>query len=186
LQQNPSARPAGRIAVLVVALAALSMLAALVLTDRAAASGGISAGSTEPGKIENARLVNGRAVPPESAPRRIKRVIRAANEIRKKPYKWGGGHSRWRDSGYDCSGAVSYALRGGRMLKTPLDSNGLARWGRKGKGKWLTVFGARSHAYMVVAGLRFDTANHGEKGPRWSKRLRSVSENYKKRRWRNL
>jgi cell wall-associated NlpC family hydrolase len=180
-----STRPAGRHLV-AAALTALLMLGSLVLVDRAAASGGVSAGGTEPGKIEKARLVDGKAIPPKSAPRKIKRVIRAANEIRRKPYKWGGGHARWNDSGYDCSGAVSYALRGGRMLSQPLNSSGLARWGRKGKGKWLTVFGARSHAYMVVAGLRFDTSGTGGKGPRWSKKLRSTSENYNKRRWRNL
>lgn len=108
-------------------------------------------------------------------------MIAAANRIRKKPYRWGGGHGRWKDKGYDCSGAVSYALHGGRFLSSPLDSSGLARWGKRGKGRWITVYGARSHAYVVVAGLRFDTAMVRGDGPGWSKRLRSTPERYKKR-----
>jgi len=128
-----------------------------------------------------AKLVKGKAIAPESAPRRVKRVIKAANEIRNKPYRYGGGHSRWRDSGYDCSGAASYALHGGGLLKAPIDSSGMARYGRKGKGKWITVYGAPGHGYIVVAGLRFDTAMTKGDGPSWSRSLRSTPENYKKR-----
>jgi cell wall-associated NlpC family hydrolase len=168
-----------------------ALATAMLLAAEAQANGGLSTGddgATQSNTVagDKAKLVKGKAIPPENAPTRIKKVIRAANKIRNKPYKWGGGHGSWEDSGYDCSGAVSYALRGGNLLKTPLDSRGLARWKQKGKGKWLTVFGANSHAYMVVAGLRFDTAMVKGNGPRWSKKLRSTPESYKKRRARKL
>ncbi len=103
------------------------------------------------------------------------RAITAANEINEKPYKWGGGHGSFKDRGYDCSGTVSYVLRGARMLKSPLDSSGLMSWGRKGKGKWITVYANGGHTFVEVAGLRFDTSGSGGKGPRWRKEKRSKS-----------
>jgi cell wall-associated NlpC family hydrolase len=165
--------------------ALLVLVLALVVPATASAGGGISADGTEAGGEtvagDKAKLVKGKAIPPESAPKRVKKVIAAANEIRNKPYKYGGGHGDWRDSGYDCSGAASYALRGGRFLKAPIDSSGMARFGKKGKGEWITVYGAPSHGYIVVAGLRFDTAMTKGDGPSWSRNLRSTPENYKKR-----
>jgi hypothetical protein len=159
----------------------------LMAVPASAGSGGTTAGGGGGGgghrtvKGDKAKLVKGRAVAPESAPRRVKQVIAAANEIRKKPYKYGGGHGSFKDSGYDCSGSVSYALHGGNLLRHPLDSTGLAHWKSRGKGHWITVFGAPSHAYMIVAGLRFDTSmTHGD-GPSWSTKMRSTPENYRKR-----
>jgi len=99
----------------------------------------------------------------------VRKVIAAANRIRNKPYKWGGGHGSWNDSGYDCSGSVSYALHGGRLLRAPLDSSGFMHWARGGKGHWITVYSNPSHAFMVVAGLRFDTSMTRGNGPGWSK-----------------
>ena len=111
------------------------------------------------------------AIAPDSAPQQVKDAIAAANEITDKPYRYGGGHGDWEDSGYDCSGAVSYALHGGDLLDRPLDSSGLARWGEAGRGEWITVYANSGHAYVVIAGLRFDTSAYndsgGEKGPRW-------------------
>lgn len=170
-------------------LAASMLLAALALTapTAEAASGGLNSTPSTAKKKERggetvkgskAKLRNGRAVPPESAPARVKKVIRAANKIRNKPYRYGGGHASFNDSGYDCSGAVSFALRGGKLLRAPLASGGLANWKQAGKGKWITVYGAPGHAYMVVAGLRFDTAMVSGNGPGWSKSLRSTPENY--------
>lgn len=104
-------------------------------------------------------------------PRRIQRVIAAANRIAHKPYLWGGGHGRFRSPGYDCSGSVSYALHGGKFLNQPRDSTGLARLGKSGKGKWFTVYANAGHAYIVIGKLRFDTA--GGNGPRWHKTSRS-------------
>ncbi len=133
-----------------------------------------------------AKLRKGKAIAPAEAPRVVQRVIAAANKIRNKPYKYGGGHGRWKDRGYDCSGAVSYALHGGKLLSSPLDSRGLAGFGKKRKGKWITVYGASSHAYMVVAGLRFDTSMVSGNGPGWSKSMRSTTERYTARHPRGL
>jgi len=122
----------------------------------------------ETGPAGKARLVGTRAVAPASAPAAVKRVIAAANRIRTTPYIWGGGHGRWQDAGYDCSGSVSYALHGARMLATPLTSGSFETWGEAGAGRWITIYANASHVYMVVAGLRFDTAGDTSgTGPRW-------------------
>jgi hypothetical protein len=143
-------------------------------------SGGVSVGQVPPPKQvarkrEAGPTVSGtRAVlrgtvayAPSRAPAAVKRVIWAANKIRHKPYKWGGGHAHWKDSGYDCSGAVSYALHGGGLIDYSLASTGFMHWGDSGNGRWITVFASSSHAFMIVAGLRFDTSGAGESGPRW-------------------
>jgi hypothetical protein len=101
-------------------------------------------------------------------------VIAAANRITGKPYRYGGGHARFRSSGYDCSGAVSFAMHGGGLLSHPLASTGFLRWGRRGHGAWITVYANAGHAYAVIAGLRFDTSGRGESGPRWRPRHRSA------------
>jgi hypothetical protein len=131
---------------------------------------------------KKAKLVNGRVIAPATAPTRVKRVIAAANRIVEKPYVYGGGHRPFvkglLDRGYDCSGAVSYALYGGRFLRSPLPSGAMMSWGRPGPGRWITVYAHGGHAYVVVAGLRFDTslrdpdAPGPSTGPRWSRTLR--------------
>jgi cell wall-associated NlpC family hydrolase len=129
---------------------------------------GTEAGEAEIGTAPKARLVGSRAVAPAAAPAAIKRVIAAANHIRTLPYIWGGGHGRWQDAGYDCSGAVSYALHGGKLLTSPLTSGSFESFGEAGAGRWITIYANASHAYMVVAGLRFDTAGDTSgTGPRW-------------------
>jgi len=100
-------------------------------------------------------------------------VIEAANKIRTKPYIWGGGHGRWWDKGYDCSGSVSYALHGGGLIDTQLDSTSFESWGSNGNGRWITIYANSGHAFMVVAGLRFDTS--GASPSRWQSDLRSGS-----------
>ncbi len=169
-------------------IAVLAILAAVALLPAATAQagGGLStnSGATVPGS--KAKLVGNRAVAPADAPKKVKKVIAAANRIRNKPYKWGGGHGNWKDKGYDCSGAVSYALHGGGLLKTPLDSTGLSRYGSKGKGAWISVYGNPSHAYMIVAGLRFDTSMTPGNGPGWSKTKRSTSGKFTVRHPRKL
>ena len=92
-------------------------------------------------------------------------AIDAANAIATTPYIWGGGHGSFESSGYDCSGAVSYALHGGGFLESPLDSTGLETWGEPGAGQWITVYANSGHAWMIIAGLAFDTV--GGPGPRW-------------------
>jgi len=167
------------------AAATIAMLAALLLTSApASAGGGLSVSNPKSGKPGKAKLLpNGKAIPPENAPRRVVRAIKAANRIRKTPYVWGGGHGGFKDNGYDCSGAVSYMLHGGRMLKRPLTSGSLAGWGRKGKGEWISVYANSGHTYAMVAGLRWDTS--GGPGPRWHKGKRSRS-GYAVRHYRGL
>ena len=124
-------------------------------------------GPTVPGALASLRGTAARA--PASAPTAVKRVIAAANHIRTTPYIWGGGHLSWAAKGYDCSGSVSYALHGGKLLESPLVSGSFTTWGEAGPGKWITIYANKSHVYMVVAGLRFDTGGDiaGETGPRW-------------------
>lgn len=102
---------------------------------------------------------------PSGAPPAVQAAIEAANAIATTPYVWGGGHGSFEDSGYDCSGAVSYALNGGGFLSSPLDSTGLSTWGEPGPGQWITVYANAGHAWVVIAGLAFDTS--GGAGPRW-------------------
>jgi cell wall-associated NlpC family hydrolase len=122
----------------------------------------------ETGPAGRARLVGSRAIAPANAPAAVKRAIAAANHIRTLPYIWGGGHGAWQDAGYDCSGAVSYALHGARLLTSPLTSGSFESWGEEGPGRWITIYANAAHAYMVIAGLRFDTAGDTSgTGPRW-------------------
>ena len=122
-----------------------------------------------------ARLTSdGYALAPADAPEEVKVVIRAGNRIAKKPYKYGGGHSAWRDSGYDCSGSISYALHGGGLVRRPLDSGEFMRYGEHGRGEWITVRANTGHAYMMVAGLRFDTSARRATGTRWTDVMRSA------------
>ena len=129
-----------------------------------------------PGPRERATLAaDGTAVAPASAPELVKRIIAAGNEIHDKPYRYGGGHGKWKDSGYDCSGSMSYAFHGAGMLEQALDSSGFARWGRAGAGRWVTIYANSGHSYMVVAGLRFDTSGRADAGSRWQGDQRSSS-----------
>jgi hypothetical protein len=129
---------------------------------------------TAPG--DKAQLTeDGLAIPPANAPEEVRKVIEAANEIAKTPYKYGGGHGRWKDSGYDCSGSVSYALHGGGLLETSMSSGGFTKWGEAGEGKWITIYAHGGHMYMVVAGLRFDTSGRSKTGSRWQRSMRSSS-----------
>lgn len=102
---------------------------------------------------------------PSAAPAAVAAAIEAANSIATTPYIWGGGHGSFESSGYDCSGAVSFALHGGGFLESPLDSTGLETWGEPGPGHWITVYANSGHAWMIIAGLAFDTV--GGPGPRW-------------------
>jgi hypothetical protein len=116
---------------------------------------------------------DGRAIAPASAPPEVAAAIEAANRIVGKPYKYGGGHGRWEESGYDCSGAMSYALHGAGLLDRALPSGDFMRWGEAGAGEWITVYAHGGHGYLVIAGLRFDTGwNNAGKGPRWSEEMR--------------
>lgn len=165
-------------------LAALGAALTLALAPTAASadcsstgSGGISSGSSacKPPAGAKAKLVRGEAIAPAIAPARVKAVIAAANRIRNKPYRYGGGHGRWWDSGYDCSGAVSYALHGGDFLDSPMPSGSFTQWEKRGLGRWITVFAHGGHMYALIAGLRWDTSMTPGDGPGWSAQMRSPS-----------
>ena len=103
---------------------------------------------------------------PRRAPAAVRAAVAAGNRLIGRPYVWGGGHQSFSARGYDCSGSVSYVLHAARLLSSPLDSSGLARWGRSGSGRWITIYANRSHAFMVVNGVRLDTSGRPS-GPRW-------------------
>ena len=156
------------------AMSALPMEASAACSDN---SGGFTPGSctTVAPAGSRAKLIDGKAVAPRNAPRVVKQVIAAANRIEEKPYRYGGGHGRWEDSGYDCSGAVSYALHGGGLLDSPMASGGFMTWGRRGVGRWITIYANEGHMYAVIAGLRWDTSMTPGDGPGWSKQMRSAA-----------
>jgi hypothetical protein len=137
-------------------------------------------------------LPDGTAAAPADAPPQVQQAIFAANKIVGRPYVYGGGHRSFKSAGYDCSGTVSYALHGGGLLKSPLDSGSFMSWGERGPGLWITVFTNPGHAYAMIAGLRLDTSAAGvtrqntknalafQSGPRWRPVLRD-SSGYKQR-----
>src|SRR4051812_7768771 len=115
-------------------------------------------------------LPDGTAAAPRDAPAQVQAAVWAANTIQTMPYVYGGGHPSFVSRGYDCSGTVSFALNAAGLLKRPLDSGSFMRWGRRGPGRWFTVYTNPGHAYVVIAGLRLDTSSAGAgggKGPRW-------------------
>jgi hypothetical protein len=167
-------------------LAGLVLAAALVVASPAAgqtsetttsvpgAPVGIVPGPTNAATI----LPSGKASIPPGAPYAVTRAIQAANRIHKRTYIWGGGHQSFKAKGYDCSGAVSYVLHAAGVLSAPLVSGQLASWGVPGPGTWITVFANKTHTYMYIAGLRYDTSPRGEsvnqgRGPRWRYTLRT-------------
>jgi hypothetical protein len=117
-------------------------------------------------------LGNGVALPPLEAPEAVKQIIEAGNGIARTPYIWGGGHGKWLDKGYDCSGSVSFALANAGLLGGPLDSGRLMHWGAPGPGKWVTIYTNPGHVYLVVAGVRFDTSGTRSTGSRWQAQMR--------------
>lgn len=115
-------------------------------------------------------LRNGIAYAPSRAPANVKNAIWAVNALRRKPYVWGGGHRSFHDRGYDCSGAVSYALHYAGALSSPMPSSGFMDYGRRGRGRWITIYSRHGHTFAVIAGLRLDTTDFqrgGNTGPRW-------------------
>lgn len=121
-----------------------------------------------------ALLKDGLAYAPRSAPAAVKRAIAAGNRLQDMPYKWGGGHANHNDRGYDCSGTVSYVLREAGLIKGSMPSSGYFSYGKKGDGKWITIYIRKGHVFMTVAGLRLDTGGRGGRtGPRWKPETRN-------------
>ena len=120
-----------------------------------------------------AKIIGGVAYAPSYAPIQVQEAIWAGNQIRTKPYIWGGGHQSFIAKGYDCSGSVSYVLHAAGLLKTPFDSSDFMKWGAKGLGQWITVYTNPGHAFVQIAGIRFDTSSEADpnpppgSGPRW-------------------
>lgn len=139
------------------------------ISEQIASEGGDATEGQMPAPLnpgQEAQVINeSEASAPASAPQAVKDAIAAGNAIATTPYIWGGGHGSFESEGYDCSGAVSYALHGGGLLESPLDSTGLETWGEPGPGRWITVYANSGHAWMVIAGIAFDTV--GGPGPRW-------------------
>ena len=173
----------------VAGVTAISLLALAVPAAAQTGGSGPPGGTTVPtdptapvGPPGKAKLrKDGTAVAPADAPANIQAAIAAGNAIHTFPYRWGGGHRSFTDTGYDCSGAVSYVLHAAGFLSSPEPSGPLASsWGVPGRGRWITVFANASHAYMMVAGLRFDTSAVGERlnqgsGPRWRRTKRKAA-----------
>src|SRR5256714_10155696 len=170
-----------------------SVLAAPALAHADAKTGGTSAPdgggastaqsppSSTPGQPTvagtRAKLIRGIAYAPASAPSRVKKAIWATNKIVHRPYKSCGRHGRWNDTGYDCSGLVSYFLNAAGLLKAPMSAPGFIPWGQAGKGRWVTIYAKRSHVYAVVAGLRLATTpwpSRGTEGSAWRPQLRDA------------
>jgi hypothetical protein len=165
----------------IAALVACAAVAALALPASAfAGSGGVGPGSAPPPPVAGSQaklLRSGLARPPADAPEEVQRAIEAANSIDDTGYCTGGGHRTIHSRCYDCSGAVSYVLgpEGAGILDSPLDSGSLRKWGERGRGTWITVYTNPGHAYVVIAGLRFDTSipDDGSEGPGWSKDVKA-------------
>jgi peptidoglycan hydrolase CwlO-like protein len=142
----------------------LASISEQVASEGGDATTGLMPAPLNPG--QEAQVLNeSEASAPASAPAAVQEVVAAGNSIATTPYIWGGGHGSFESEGYDCSGAVSFALHGGGFLESPLDSTGLETWGEPGPGQWITVYANAGHAWMVVAGIAFDTV--GGPGPRW-------------------
>ncbi len=152
-------------------LAACTLLGGLVSCSSQVKAKGPIAYRFEHGRT--AMLKNGVAYAPKRAPIEVKRAIAAGNRLQGMPYKWGGGHAKFEDSGYDCSGTVSYVLREAGLIKGCGTSKSFFSYGKKGSGKWITVYVRRGHVFMTVAGLRLDTGGSGNRtGPRWKPETR--------------
>ncbi len=152
-------------------LLVLAFLPLIACAVRAAESGPMVNG-------KYAMLRNGVASAPSEAPDNVKRAIWAVNKIRRMPYRWGGGHGSFYDSGYDCSGTVSFALHHAGLLDTPMPSREFLAYGCRGSGRWITIYARAGHTFAVIAGLRLDTTDFavgGDVGPRWHTDFRDTS-----------
>jgi len=118
----------------------LALMVPLASADLFPDSGPVVSGKT-------ARLRFGRAAAPKNAPLQVKRAIWAANQLRSKPYRYGGGHKSFDDHGYDCSGTVSYVLGAAGLIASPMSSTEFRSYGDNGPGKWITIYAREGHTF---------------------------------------
>jgi len=145
----------------------LALITRSSLADLFPASGPVVSGKT-------ARLRFGRAGAPKNAPLAVKRAIWAANQLRSKPYRYGGGHKSFDDRGYDCSGTVSYALAAAGLIGSPMSSTEFRGYGERGAGKWITIYAREGHTFAVIAGLRLDTTPYDHYTGKWAPRWQTI------------
>ncbi|MGB0094639.1 MAG: hypothetical protein WBP81_19165 [Solirubrobacteraceae bacterium] len=127
-------------------------------------------------------LSNGSAAAPQDAPAAVKRAIAAANRIHTSYYR--AERPEYLDRlypWYDCSASTAYVLYHAGLNGTGVTVGGtdagngitLEDYGEPGPGRWISVYGNSTHAFIVIAGLAFDTADFGGpnipagSGPRW-------------------
>ena len=147
--------------------AVLAVAVPSIIADTFPVSGPIVSGGV-------ARLHRGQAAAPKKAPGPVKRAIWAANQLRSKPYRYGGGHKSFEDRGYDCSGTVSYVLGGAGLIGSPMSSTEFRSYGQRGRGKWITVYAREGHTFAVIAGLRLDTTPWDNSSNRWAPRWQTT------------
>ena len=141
----------------------LAVAVPVIIADTFPASGPVVSGKV-------ARRHRGQAAAPKKAPVAVKRAIWAANQLRSKSYRYGGGHKSFEDRGYDCSGTVSYALVAAGLIRSPMSSTEFRRYGERGRGKWITIYAREGHTFAVIAGLRLDTTPWDNSTYRWAPR----------------
>ena len=144
-----------------------ALIVPLLIADPFPASGPVVSG-------KRARLYSGQAAAPKKAPLRVKRAIWAANQLCSKPYRYGGGHRSFDDRGYDCSGTVSYALAAAGLIGSPMSSREFRKYGRRGRGKWITIYARKGHTFAIIAGLRLDTTPYDNYTGRWAPRWQTT------------
>lgn len=156
----------------------VSLFVFVAVSPRAFAAGGSIAFPANGPVVAGSRasLHGSIASAPAEAPLVVKRAIWAANQLRLKPYRYGGGHRSFSDSAYDCSGTISYALGGAGLVPSPMSSSDFRRFGTRGTGKWITVYARNGHTFAVIAGLRLDTTawNTMRRDRTWAPRWQST------------
>ena len=148
-------------------IAFLSAIVPSATADLFPRSGPVVSGKT-------ARLRFGKAAAPKKAPLAVKRAIWAANQLRHKPYRYGGGHKSFDDRGYDCSGTISYVLGAAGLINSPMSSTEFRSYGERGSGEWITIYAREGHTFAVIAGLRLDTTPFDRYTGKWAPRWQTI------------
>ena len=148
-------------------LTVFALIVASVAADIFPVSGPVVSGKV-------ARLRFGEAAAPKKAPLLVRRAIWAANQLRSKPYRYGGGHKSFDDRGYDCSGTISCVLGAAGLIGSPMSSTEFRSYGQRGRGRWITIYAREGHTFAVIAGLRLDTTPYDNYTGRWAPRWQTT------------